>query len=40
LRSELHVCYCSTDIINIIIGGKMINMWHAYSKEEGNAKFA
>ena len=28
LCSELHVCYSSPDIINIIMGRKMINMWH------------
>jgi hypothetical protein len=22
------VCYCSTDIVNIIIGRKIIHMWH------------
>jgi len=27
LCSELHVCYFSPDI-NIIVGRKMINMWH------------
>jgi hypothetical protein len=28
LCSELHVWYCSTDIVNIIIASKIIHMWH------------
>jgi len=28
LCSEVHVCYCSPDIINIIVAGKIIHIWH------------
>jgi hypothetical protein len=31
LCSDLHVCYSSSDIINIIIGRKIIHMWHVAS---------